>query len=56
MGDIPGKGNSTWRIRETRRMLCVRAARENGWGLGVWNLGEMTVKCGHMLDVGLDCE
>ena len=24
--------------------------------LGVWNLGEMTAKCGHTLDVGLDCE
>ena len=36
--DIPGKGNSTWRIRETGRMLCVRAAREKHWGLGVWKL------------------
>ena len=54
--DIPDKGNSTWRIRETRRMLYSRAAREKGWGLRVWNLREMTVKCGHMLDVGLDCE
>ena len=25
--------------------------------LGMWNLGEeMTAKCGHTLDVGLDCQ
>lgn len=54
--DIPGKETAPGESGRQEGCCVGELLGKTGGAWECGDLGEMTVKCGHMLDVGLDCE